>query len=232
MKNKLLFTTALVAAALTASVSYADDVVYEGNYSSSETRVTDAADNFTIGNVTASGVFQEGQDYVRNGIFGTLDAQGYNTGNATFTGTANITNGGGIEVGKVEVSKGAVINISGQNDLLPGTTEEDREDYHKGSILAGYKGITINGGTINLSDGGMLIAGTKEKAADFQVNSGTINVDNSFLVADSKGTIEFDGANAIKKAETAAQSALPTSMMLPILWETSMAPQRMSFKPK
>lgn len=120
MKNKLLFTTALVAAAMTASVSYADDVVYEGNYSSSETRVTDAADDFIIKDVTASGVFQEGQDYVRNGIFGSLDQQGYNQGNATFTGTANITNGGGIEVGNVTVSEGAVINISGQNDLLPG----------------------------------------------------------------------------------------------------------------
>ena len=213
MKNKLLFTTALVAAAMTASVSYAaENKVYEGNYSSSETRVTDAADEFTIGNVTASGVFQEGQDYVRNGIFGTLDGQGYNQGNATFTGTANITNGGGIEVGQVEVSKGAVINISGQNDLLPGTTEEDRKDYHKGSILAGYNGIAINGGTINLSDGGMLIAGTKKQAADFQVNSGTINVDNSFLVADSNGTIEFDGATAITAAENAAQEAFAESL--------------------
>jgi len=214
MKNKLLFTTALVAAALTASVSYADEnKVYEGNYSSSETRVTDAADEFTIKNVTASGVSAvEGGDYVRNGIFGTLDAQGYNQGEATFTGTANITNGGGIEVGKVEVSKGAVINISGQNDLLPGSGDPEREDYHKGSILAGYDGIAINGGTINLSDGGMLIAGKKDAQATFEVNSGTINVDNSFLVADSKGTIEFDGANAIKKAETAAQEAFAESL--------------------
>lgn len=214
MKNKLLFTTALVAAAMTASVSYAaENKVYEGNYSSSETRVTDAAGEFTIRNVTASGVFQEGQDYVRNGIFGTLDAQGYNTGNATFTGTANITNGGGIEVGKVEVSDGAVINISGQNDLLPGAAEDNRKDYHKGSILAGYDGIAINGGTINLSDGGMLIAGTKEKTADFKVNSGTINVDNSFLIADTTdGKIEFNGADAIKTAETEAQNAFVGSL--------------------
>ena len=213
MKNKLLFTTALVAAALTASVSYADDVVYEGNYSSSETRVTDAAGDFIIKNVTASGVFQEDKDYVRNGIFGDKAGTDYNTGNATFTGTANITNGGGIEVGNVTVSDGAVINISGQNDLLPGTTVDDRKDYHKGSILAGYNGIAINGGTINLSDGGMLIAGTKEKTADFQVNSGTINVDNSFLVADAEnGKIEFDGAAAITAAETEAQKAFAGSL--------------------
>ena len=213
MKNKLLFTTALVAAALTASVSYADEnKVYEGNYSSSETRVTDAAGKFTIENVTASGVFQEGQDYVRNGIFGTRDDQGYNQGEATFTGTANITNGGGIEVGNVTVSEGAVINISGQNDLLPGTIEDDRKDYHKGSILAGYKGIAINGGTINLSDGGMLIAGTKEGTADFLVNSGTINVDNSFLVADNDGTIKFNGADAITAAEEAAQGDFVESL--------------------
>ena len=211
MKNKLLFTTALVAAAMTASVSYADDVVYEGNYTDSQFVTTEG--EFTIENVTASGVSAvEGGDYVRNGIFGTLDGQGYNQGNATFTGTANITNGGGIEVGNVEVSKGAVINISGQNDLLPGTDDDDRKDYHKGSILAGYNGIAINGGTINLSDGGMLIAGKKDAQATFEVNSGTINVDNSFLVADSKGTIEFDGANAIKKAETAAQEAFAESL--------------------
>lgn len=46
MKNKLLFTTALVAAALTASVSYADDVVYEGNYTDSQFVTTEG--EFTI----------------------------------------------------------------------------------------------------------------------------------------------------------------------------------------
>ena len=211
MKNKLLFTTALVAAAMTASVSYADDVVYEGNYTDSQFVTTEG--EFTIKNVTASGVSAvEGGDYVRNGIFGTLNGQGYNQGEATFTGTANITNGGGIEVGTVKVSDGAVINISGQNDLLPDSEAPGREDYHKGSILAGYNGIAINGGTINLSDGGMLIAGTKEKIADFKVNSGTINVDNSFLVADNQGTIEFDGAAAISKAETEARNAFAESL--------------------
>ena len=204
MKNKLLFSTALVAAAVCALPAHAED--YSGTYNNLENRVTNVsgADN-TIEDVNISGVSLEGDTYVRNGIFGTI-SDTYNTGEATISGTNNITDGGAIELDTVTVEDGAVINISGQNALLPDSSDDSRDDYHKGSLLAAYGDLEVNGGTINVTNGGMLLAGQMDQAGTFAVNGGTINVDNSFLIADNNGTIDVDGSTAVAAAQSEAQT--------------------------
>ena len=218
MKNRLLFSTALVAAAFCAAPAYASDpeVVekpdYTGVFDSLENRVIDVTgDDNTIADVTISGVSKEGDTYVRNGIFGTI-SDTYNTGGATISGTNNITDGGAIELSKITVEDGAVINISGQNDLLP-DGEEGREDYHKGSLLAAYEELVVNSGSvINVTNGGMLLAGKKDAVGTFTVNGGSINVDNSFLIADNNGTVTADGSALVAEVEGKVQSEYATNL--------------------
>ncbi len=211
MRNKLLFSTALVAAAFSVTPAYAEPQNYTGVYDSLENRPIDvSAEANTIKDVTVSGVSEEGDTYVRNGIFGSV-ASGYNTGAATISGTNTITNGGGIELANVTVDKDAVINISGKNDLLP-DGDEGREEFHKGSLLAAYETLTVNGGVINVTNGGMLLAGKKGTAGTFDVKGGTINVDNSFLISDNNGTISVDGSAAATAAKEEAQKKYAESL--------------------
>lgn len=124
---------------------------------------------------TASGV--SGEDgSVRNGIDSREDS-GWYAGGVTFdkgVGNVNITDGAGINVGKVTINDGT-FNVSGTAESL----SWEKGDWGKGSLISGMGGIEINGGTVNLGDYAQMVTATSEGYGNFDFNNGTINLNGS-----------------------------------------------------
>ena len=110
----------------------------------------------------------------RSGIYDSGDAG--NSGTVTLTGgTVNVADGGGIEVKTVSMT-GGVLNVSGKGDY---TLNAQNEAWRNKSIVYGYGGLTVNGGTVNVGADGLLgvdYAPNGQSAYAMTFSDGTLNL--------------------------------------------------------
>lgn len=153
---------------------------------------------FGEGNITISGVDEYGDSTQRNSI----NASGTYEAGLVFDkdfGSANLTDGASIEAGNITI-KGGEFNLSGSNNALANDEEVTEEnEWIYGTLLDAEGKLTVEGGTINVSDKAQIVAG------DVDLKNGTINLNggDAFLRtftssamsgADPKGNISLGGA--------------------------------------
>ena len=110
----------------------------------------------------------------RSGIYDLDDAG--DSGTVTLRGgTVNVADGGGIEVKTVSMS-GGVLNVSGKGDY---TLNTQNEAWRNKSIVYGYGGLTVSGGTVNVGADGLLgvdYAPNGQSAYAMTFSGGTLNL--------------------------------------------------------
>ena len=148
----------------------------------------------------------KGNTYQTNGRSGIYDLDDAgDTGEVTLTdGTVNVADGGGIEVKTVTVN-GGVLNVSGKGDY---TLNDVKETWRNKSIVYGYGGLTVSGGTVNVGADGLLgvdYAPNAQSAYAMTFSGGTLNLAGTqgaeaLLLAHDQKTnevaaeLEFSGA--------------------------------------
>ena len=163
------------ADAMTASTAGATfrsgelNLVNGGRLKAEAVAVNDGVINITGG--VKGGTYQNNG---RSGIYD-LDAAG-DSGTVTLTGgTVNVADGGGIEVKTVSMT-GGVLNVSGKGDY---TLNAQNEAWRNKSIVYGYGGLTVNGGTVNVGADGLLgvdYAPNGQSAYAMTFSDGTLNL--------------------------------------------------------
>lgn len=223
-KNKLGRTvsyTVLLAGVLTAgnalgaeytSDTLKGDVTLEGtentftgdlNINNPESTVSlkgDGSLTFGEGNITISGVDEYGDKIQRNSI----NASGTYEAGLVFDkdfGSANLTDGASIEAGNI-IIKGGDFNLSGSNTKLANEEEvTEANEWKYGTLLDAEGKLTVEGGTINVSDKAQIVAGDVElKNGTINLNGGdaflrTFNSNSAMSGADPKGNIGLGGAD-------------------------------------
>lgn len=223
-KNKLGRTvsyTVLLAGVLTAgnalgaeytSDTLKGDVTLEGaentftgdlNINNPESTVSlkgDGSLTFGEGNITISGVDEYGDKIQRNSI----NASGTYEAGLVFDkdfGSANLTDGASIEAGNITI-KGGDFNLSGSNTKLANEEEVTEENKWKyGTLLDAEGKLTVEGGTINVSDKAQIVAGDVDlKNGTINLNGGdaflrTFNSNSAMSGANPKGNIGLGGAD-------------------------------------
>ena len=145
------------------------NLVNGGRLKAEAVAVNDGVINITGG--VKGGTYQNNG---RSGIYD-LDAAG-DSGTVTLTGgTVNVADGGGIEVKTVSMT-GGVLNVSGKGDY---TLNAQNEAWRNKSIVYGYGGLTVNGGTVNVGADGLLgvdYAPNGQSAYAMTFSDGTLNL--------------------------------------------------------
>ena len=120
----------------------------------------------------------KGDTYQTNGRSGIYDSDDAgNSGTVTLTGgTVNVADGGGIEVKTVSMT-GGLLNVSGKGDY---TLNTQNEAWRNKSIVYGYGGLTVSGGTVNVGADGLL-----------GVDYSSTNTANNMIFSD--GTLNLAG---------------------------------------
>lgn len=178
MKNNLLFSTALVAAAFAATDARAEkDQVWaiDGNHTvESAIVLQENSDQYIKGvvftgnaNVLIDGIRQHGGDapedetlkgkYTRNTITDNTGAGAKGGFVDIQSGTATIANGGSIEVTDLTIS-GGTVNVNGGDIRLLNTDDAEaikNNGWTTGSLL-NAKNLQMSGGTVNVSDGAII----------------------------------------------------------------------------
>lgn len=175
------------------------------NINNPETTVSlkgDGTLTFGKGNITISGVDKYGEKIQRNSI----NASDQYTAGLVFGedfGSADLTDGASIEAGNITI-KGGEFNLSGSNNALANDEEVTKENkWIYGTLLDAEGKLTVEGGTINVSDKAQIVAG------DVDLKNGTINLNggDAFLRtftssamsgADPEGNISLGGAEEDK----------------------------------
>ena len=175
------------------------------NINNPETTVSlkgDGTLTFGKGNITISGVDKYGEKIQRNSI----NASDQYTAGLVFGedfGSADLTDGASIEAGNITI-KGGEFNLSGSNNALANDEEVTEEnEWIYGTLLDAEGKLTVEGGTINVSDKAQIVAG------DVDLKNGTINLNggDAFLRtftssamsgADPEGNISLGGAEEDK----------------------------------
>lgn len=223
-KNKLGRTvsyTVLLAGVLTAgnalgaeytSDTLKGDVTLEGtentftgdlNINNPESTVSlkgDGSLTFGEGNITISGVDEYGDSTQRNSI----NASGTYEAGLVFDkdfGSANLTDGASIEAGNITI-KGGEFNLSGSNTKLANEEEvTEANEWKYGTLLDAEGKLTVEGGTINVSDKAQIVAGDVDlKNGTINLNGGdaflrTFNSNSAMSGANPKGNIGLGGAD-------------------------------------
>ena len=223
-KNKLGRTvsyTVLLAGVLTAgnalgaeytSDTLKGDVTLEGtentftgdlNINNPESTVSlkgDGSLTFGEGNITISGVDEYGDSTQRNSI----NAAGTYEAGLVFDkdfGSANLTDGASIEAGNITI-KGGDFNLSGSNTKLANEEEvTEANEWKYGTLLDAEGKLTVEGGTINVSDKAQIVAGDVDlKNGTINLNGGdaflrTFNKNSAMSGANPKGNIGLGGAD-------------------------------------
>lgn len=214
MKNNLLFSTALVAAAFAATDARAEkDQVWaiDGNHTvESAIVLQENSDQYIKGvvftgnaNVLIDGIRQHGGDapedetlkgkYTRNTITDNTGAGAKGGFVDIQSGTATITNGGSIEVTDLTIS-GGTVNVNGGDIRLLNTDDAEaikNNGWTTGSLL-NAKNLQMSGGTVNVSDGA-IIGGENMK-----VSGGMLNVRNGIVGTKSSDNFTLDGSETVK----------------------------------
>ncbi len=155
---------------------------------------------FGEGNITISGVDEYGDSTQRNSI----NASGTYEAGLVFDkdfGSANLTDGASIEAGNI-IIKGGDFNLSGSNTKLANEEEvTEANEWKYGTLLDAEGKLTVEGGTINVSDKAQIVAGDVElKNGTINLNGGdaflrTFNSNSAMSGADPKGNIGLGGAD-------------------------------------
>ena len=162
------------ADAMTASTAGATfrsgelNLVNGGRLKAEAVAVKDGVINITGG--VKGGTYQTNG---RSGIYDLDDAG--DSGTVTLTGgTVNVADGGGIEVKTVSMTDG-VLNVSGKGDY---TLNVQNEAWRNKSIVYGYGGLTVNGGTVNVGADGLLGVdySSTNTANNMKFSDGTLNL--------------------------------------------------------
>ena len=145
------------------------NLVNGGRLTAETVAVNDGVINITGG--VKGGTYQTNG---RSGIYDLDDAG--DSGAVTLTGgTVNVADGGGIEVKTVSMS-GGVLNVSGKGDY---TLNDVKETWRNKSIVYGYGGLTVSGGTVNVGADGLLgvdYAPNGQSAYAMTFSGGTLNL--------------------------------------------------------
>ncbi|GKG93202.1 hypothetical protein CE91St38_12100 [Desulfovibrionaceae bacterium] len=120
----------------------------------------------------------KGGTYQANGRSGIYDLDDAGDSGAVTLGggTVNVADGGGIEVKTVSMT-GGVLNVSGKGDY---TLNANNEAWRNKSIVYGYGGLTVSGGTVNVGADGLL-----------GVDYSSTNTANNMIFSD--GTLNLAG---------------------------------------
>ena len=120
----------------------------------------------------------KGGTYQTNGRSGIYDLDDAGDSGAVTLGggTVNVADGGGIEVKTVSMT-GGVLNVSGKGDY---TLNANNEAWRNKSIVYGYGGLTVSGGTVNVGADGLL-----------GVDYSSTNTANNMIFSD--GTLNLAG---------------------------------------
>ena len=120
----------------------------------------------------------KGGTYQANGRSGIYDLDNAGDSGAVTLGggTVNVADGGGIEVKTVSMT-GGVLNVSGKGDY---TLNANNEAWRNKSIVYGYGGLTVSGGTVNVGADGLL-----------GVDYSSTNTANNMIFSD--GTLNLAG---------------------------------------
>ena len=163
------------ANAMTASTTGATfqsgelNLVNGGRLKAEAVTVKDGVINITGG--VKGGTYQTNG---RSGIYDLDDAG--DSGAVTLEGgTVNVADGGGIEVKTVSMT-GGVLNVSGKGDY---TLNAQNEAWRNKSIVYGYGGLTVSGGTVNVGADGLLgvdYAPNGQNAYAMTFSGGTLNL--------------------------------------------------------
>ncbi len=155
---------------------------------------------FGEGNITISGVDEYGDSTQRNSI----NASGTYEAGLVFDkdfGSANLTDGASIEAGNITI-KGGEFNLSGSNTKLANEDEVTKANEWKyGTLLDAEGKLTVEGGTINVSDKAQIVAGDVDlKNGTINLNGGdaflrTFNSNSAMSGANPKGNIGLGGAD-------------------------------------
>ena len=119
----------------------------------------------------------KGGTYQTNGRSGIYDLDNAGDSGAVTLGggTVNVADGGGIEVKTVSMT-GGVLNVSGKGDY---TLNAKNEAWRNKSIVYGYGGLTVSGGTVNVGADGLLgvdYAPNGQSAYAMTFSGGTLNL--------------------------------------------------------
>lgn len=155
---------------------------------------------FGEGNITISGVDKYGDSTQRNSI----NASGTYEAGLVFDkdfGSANLTDGASIEAGNI-IIKGGDFNLSGSNTKLANEEEvTEANEWKYGTLLDAEGKLTVEGGTINVSDKAQIVAGDVElKNGTINLNGGdaflrTFDSNSAMSGANPKGNIGLGGAD-------------------------------------
>ena len=116
-------------------------------------------------------------------------------------GSANLTDGASIEAGNITI-KGGDFNLSGSNTKLANEEEvTEANEWKYGTLLDAEGKLTVEGGTINVSDKAQIVAGDVDlKNGTINLNGGdaflrTFNKNSAMSGANPKGNIGLGGAD-------------------------------------
>ena len=118
---------------------------------------------------------------------------------ATDTGNYNITFGAGTTSVNLtgNGSKASGIAANGKLSIEAGTfnvSNTGSDVYDNTTQLAGYRGVTVTGGEINLGKGTAMFSGlageaSNMTASDVDLNGGTVNLDGGIILTSSNETV-------------------------------------------
>ena len=178
--RKTLLAGASLAILMSASIATAADINIDADTNIDSSITFGAGEKFTNSN-DALYAFNDGNDSTVYNVTFDADAAG-----ADISGSGERASGIAT-TGKLTIN-GGTFNVSNSgSDMFDNTSQ-----------LAGYQGVEVNGGTINLGKGTSMFAGmANEQAGNVELNGGTVNVNGGTILASSStdsNKIIIDGA--------------------------------------